>query len=69
MPTSPKCMHMRCQKPRRSGQVFCREHWRQLPEPLKAAIWDAHRRKDRGASLRNIRSAIDYLNNSGKEEK
>jgi hypothetical protein len=41
-------------------KVFCRPHWFGLPKPLRDAIWDAYRRRDRSASLHNIMEAVRW---------
>ena len=51
------------------SRAFCRDHWFQIPKPLRDAIWGAHRRKDRTASLRNIREAMRLLAKSISDDK
>ncbi len=63
-----RCVWHGCSAGRRRDQVMCKTHWFQLPKPLRDAIWDAYRRKDRAASIKNIMSAVRYSRGESRVE-
>lgn len=55
------CAAAECDRPRGRDHVFCRRCWSRVPEPLKVAIYEAYRDKDRAGWFRAVRAARSYL--------
>lgn len=39
---SRQCLKIECHEPKQKNQLFCRAHWRSLPQGLKNAVWRAY---------------------------
>ena len=61
---SKQCPIRGCLGEKQDNQVFCRDHWFQVPKPIRDAIWEAYCRKDRNASLKNIAEAMRFIRDS-----
>lgn len=53
----PKCRIPGCINAVRAGQLMCREHWRQVPQPLQRGINDTWARRDMTNYAANVRAA------------
>lgn len=68
MPELKKCAAPGCVHPRRDGQLMCREHWFQLPKPLRDEIWSTYRSHHQTAHLDAVRRAIKFHMVAAKNE-
>lgn len=58
-----QCAHPRCEVQAQPGQLACRNHWFQLPKPLRDAIWSTWRNRGTnglGAYSENVLSARKF---------
>jgi hypothetical protein len=60
--TSRKCLAHRCGKLVEPPDIFCRDHWDQLPELLREAIWNAILQGKRDETVAFVTEAYRYLN-------
>lgn len=51
------CRIAACTTPARSGQLMCREHWFQVPKPIRDAIWATWKARDMKSYVANVRAA------------
>lgn len=38
-----RCPHPQCQREKKSQEYACRQHWFQLPKPIRDDIWRGYR--------------------------
>lgn len=61
-----RCLAANCQHQVPHNLLMCNDHWRQVPEKLRAEIWKQYRRLDRHPEARAahqmaVQSAIDAV--------
>lgn len=61
-----KCLLKRCGRSRHAEQIFCHEHWFELPQRLRDDIWRSYRALDQRRSRQLVREALNWFRDRGQ---
>lgn len=60
-PRRRRCLARGCQAETTEPKFLCLRHWWQVPEVLRARVWNAYYNGDRRAKLRAVRAALEAI--------